>query len=50
MIYSNRKGLAPSRDRGKVSLNKPRVYPAFEPGPLGQKYVVLPLALPPSPF
>ena len=48
MISSNRKSPKTCENRDSLT-KKAKGRPGFEPGPLGQKSVTLPLALPPRP-
>ena len=43
------KAQRPARIEGQSDPKKAMVDPGFEPGPLGQNAIALPLALPPQP-
>ena len=49
MIRSNRKSPMPSENRDSLT-EKAKGWPGIQTRPLGQKYVTLPLALPPRPL
>ena len=44
------KAQRPARIEGQSDPKKAMVDPGFEPGPLGQNAIALPLALPPRPW